>query len=235
VGTRIVRDRGHAAGLADTSVRRFLEWTLLAGFLGAHLFDRFVYFPGETAKDPLSLLRFWQGLSSFGGFLGGATGALLFLRKHAHPGTRWAHVDAFAYAFPFPWVLGRLGCFLAYDHPGLPTTFPLSEVYRDGVLRHNLGLDEALYTLLIALLFALLGRRPRPTGFYLGLFMVLYGPFRFTVDFLRIVDARYLGLTPAQYGSIALVVAGAALLALARSATRTRGGGCKPAERTSSR
>jgi phosphatidylglycerol:prolipoprotein diacylglycerol transferase len=212
VGMRIVRRRAAEEGLPGRGVDRFLGWVLLGGFAGAHLFDRFVYFPAATIADPLSVLRFWESLSSFGGFIGGTIGALLFFRRYAMPGSVWKYVDSFAYAFPFAWILGRLGCFVAFDHPGRPTRFVLGQVYSDGVVRHNLGLEEAIYTVAIAAVFHLLGRKPRFPGFFLGLFMVFYAPFRFSADFLRIVDVRYGGLTPGQYGSIALFVAGVSLL-----------------------
>ena len=214
VGMRIVRRRTAASGLADSAVGRFLSWVLVGGFAGAHLVDRLIYFPRETIADPLSLLRFWESLSSFGGFLGGTVGAVLFLRRHAAPGTAWVYIDSFVYAFPFGWIFGRAGCFVAYDHPGRPTRFVLGEMYKDGIVRHNLGLEEAIYTVIIAVIFHVLGRRPRFPGFFLGLFVLLYAPFRFSVDFLRIVDVRYYGLTPAQYGCIVLALAGVAILSI---------------------
>jgi phosphatidylglycerol:prolipoprotein diacylglycerol transferase len=213
VGMRIVRARAVSDGLSDRGVDRFLGSVLLGGFAGAHLFDRLAYFPKETLADPVSILRFWEGLSSFGGFIGGTLGALLFFRKHAVPGTAWTYVDSFAFAFPFAWALGRTGCFLAYDHPGRPTHFVLGQMYRDGVVRHNLGLEEAIYMVAVAVVFHLLGRKPRPPGFFLGLFLVLYAPFRFCADFLRIVDVRYFGFTPGQYGSFALLGIGVAISA----------------------
>jgi phosphatidylglycerol:prolipoprotein diacylglycerol transferase len=181
--------------------------------VGAHLVDRLVYYPGETLGDPWSLLRLWDGLSSFGGFLGAVMGALLFVRRQAAADfVALPYLDAVAYAFPFGWIFGRLGCFMAYDHPGAKTTFFLSQVYSDGVRRHNLGLDEALYTIVLAGLFALLGRRKRVAGFYLGLLPALYAPFRFAVDFLRKNDVRYGGLTPGQWGCFALVGLGIVIL-----------------------
>jgi phosphatidylglycerol:prolipoprotein diacylglycerol transferase len=216
-GMKIVRRRAAAQGLSDRAVERFLGWVLLGGFVGAHLVDRLVYFPADTIADPLSMLRFWESLSSFGGFVGGTIGAVLFFRRCAAPGSLWKYVDSFAYAFPFAWILGRTGCFVAYDHPGRPTTFVLGQMYRDGIVRHNLGLEEALYTAFIAVLFHLAGRRPRFPGFFLGLFLLLYAPFRFTADFLRIIDVRYFGLTPGQYGCIALMALAGVIL------TRQRG------------
>jgi len=212
VGMSIVKRRAAAQGVSEQAIARFLGWVLMGAFAGAHLFDRLVYFPAETLADPTSLLRFWESLSSFGGFLGGSVGAVLFFRKHAAPGSVWSYVDSFAYGFPFGWILGRTGCFVAYDHPGRPTAILIGQMYKDGIVRHNLGLYEAIYTIGIAALFHLAGRRPRFPGFFLGLFMVLYAPFRFAADFLRIGDVRYHSLTPGQYGCIVLGLAGAAVL-----------------------
>jgi phosphatidylglycerol:prolipoprotein diacylglycerol transferase len=218
VATRIVVHRAVEAGLSEHAVRRFLGWVLIGGFVGAHVIDRLLYFPTETLADPLSVLRVWESLSSFGGFVGGTIGALLFFKRHAARGSIWKYMDSLVYAFPFGWILGRTGCFVAYDHPGRPTTFVLGQVYKDGVVRHNLGLDEALYSVLIAALFYILGRRRRFPAFFLGLFMVLYAPFRFAADFLRIDDARYRGLTPGQYGCLVLALAGVAVLLKQRHA-----------------
>ena len=87
-------------------------------------------------------------------------------------------------------------------------------MYTDHVVRHNLGLDEALYTILIAALFHRLGRRRRPAGYFVALLAVVYAPVRFLFDFLRKsdVDVRYGGLTPAQWGALALIVVGVILL-----------------------
>ena len=85
-------------------------------------------------------------------------------------------------------------------------------MYKDGVVRHNLGLDEALSSIAVALLFHLLGRKRRCDGFYVGLFLVLYAPFRFAVDDPRIVDVRYAGMTPGQYGCAVLLLVGGAIL-----------------------
>lgn len=213
IGVRILRARAARSGLPDPEVLRFVNWLLLGGFVGAHLADRFVYFPRETLADPMSILRFWQGLSSFGGFVGGTLGAVWFFRRHAAPGTAWRYLDSFAFGFPFGWIFGRLGCFVAFDHPGLPTRFVLGQVYTDGIVRHNLGLYEALYTMVIAGIVLRLDRRKRATGFYMAVLLLLYSPFRFAMDFLRIVDVRYLGLTPGQYGSVALLLVGAVLVA----------------------
>ncbi len=209
VGYRVFRTRARARGLDLLVGDRLFTYIIVGGFIGAHLIDRLVYYPGETLKDPWSVVRFWEHLSSFGGFVGAIVGAWLFTRRRRPADVDpWPYLDSIAYAFPFGWILGRLGCFVAYDHPGSATDFFLSERYRDRIVRHNLGLDEALYSVMIAAVFAALGRKPRPPRFYLGLLPLLYAPFRFALDFLRLVDVRYFGLTPGQWGTFGLLAVG---------------------------
>lgn len=221
IGAAIIRRRAAAHGLHAVVAQKLTSWILVGGFLGAHLVDRFVYFPGETLADPASILRVWSGISSFGGFLGAIAAIALFQRRHAVPAL-WPYLDVVAYAFPFGWIIGRLGCFVAFDHPGSATSFFLGQRDGERIVRHNLGLEEALYTVLIAIVFGALGRRRRPAGFFVGWLAVLYAPFRFVLDFLRKIDVRYLGLTPGQYGSILLLVAGALVIAHAHRSTEAK-------------
>jgi phosphatidylglycerol:prolipoprotein diacylglycerol transferase len=148
---------------------------------------------------------------------------------------RWRYPDAIAYVFPFVWAIGRLGCTLAHDHPGTVTTFPLGVslatrasrkyihyYYRvadrlaelpdaeelSGMGFHDLGWYEFLFTaLFIVPVFLVLDRKPRQPGFFLITFLLLYVPGRFLLDFLRLADARYAGLTPAQYAGAAIFLA----------------------------
>ena len=114
---------------------------------------------------------------------------------------------------PTGWAIARIGCFLVHDHPGRLTRFPLAVQFPGGA-RHDLGLYEAVVLLAIAGLLWRLWARRRLEGRLLGLLAVLYGAARFLLDFLRAsdvayADARYAGLTPAQYGSVLLVTWGA--------------------------
>ena len=204
VSLLLIHRRAQFLGLDLALSDRMVIWILVTGFIMAHIFDRIAYFPSETLNDPLSLLKIWAGISSFGGFIGAAIGAVLFIWYSKMGSERWHYLDLIAYAFPIGWLFGRTGCFVAYDHPGIPTTFFLGQVYRDDVVRHNLGLEEALYTLLVAVLFLVLGHKKRGLrGFRRPFFRSLCSS-AFFLDYLRIEDARYFQLTPGQYGSILL-------------------------------
>jgi prolipoprotein diacylglyceryltransferase len=96
------------------------------------------------------------------------------------------------------------------------------------VRRLDLGLLEAILWALIAVVIVASRRHLSRTGTMTALVISLYGIGRFMLDFLRVEDARYvlpigasgLGLTPAQYGSIILVLVGVSLLARRKSEIR---------------
>lgn len=206
---RLIRQRAPKLGLDPVIAERLAMRMVIVGFIVAHVFDRIAYYPRDVLANPLSLLYIWQSISSFGGFMGAILVAIWFVYTRRDGQLSWRYLDLIAWAFPLAWFLGRTGCTLAYDHPGFATTFFLGQRYSDRVIRHNLGLYEALFTLLILGFFVWLARgKVRPTGFYVGLLAALYAPDRFLLDFLRLEDARYFGLTPGQYGSVLLWFAG---------------------------
>lgn len=191
-------------------------WTVFLGFVGSHLFDTLLYEREALRRNPLVLLELWGTMSSFGGLFGGVAGALLAMRRKRLTGAQmFAFLDIVAFAFPFAWIFGRLGCALAHDHIGIATQSFLAVRFPDGP-RFDLGLLELLYTLFISGLFLRLDRKPRPTGFYIALFSALYGPVRFTLDVLRVGDPRYFGWTPGQYASVACALFGVVLLRVLR-------------------
>lgn len=215
VGLHLTKKRGRELGLVDEKVDSMVTWTLVCGFILAHLFDVFAYQQHATWRDILNPV---SGFSSFGGFAGALIGLFSWTRYYKQPVMPYA--DSLAYGLATGWMFGRLGCFTAHDHPGLHTTFFLAVRYPDGP-RHDLGLDEALWAFCVTMLFVILhktqGERPRRLGLYVGLLTTLYGPVRFGLDFLRATDVpgadpRYAGLTPAQWLSILVCVAGIGLL-----------------------
>lgn len=157
---------------------------------------------------------------------------------------RLGHLDAVAWALPFAWAVGRFACTLAHDHPGRVTTFPLARslsteearayitaIYADAgriadlpapaVLAnmgfHDLGWYEFLYlVLVVAPVFLYLGRRRRRPGFWVVAFVGMYAPVRFFLDFLRVADATYGGLTPAQWAILMVLFGGGAWLVSGR-------------------
>lgn len=231
VGLEIARYRAIRLGL---DVRDLVDGALVtvgSGFVVAHVVTVLFYFPERLRDDGvMSLLKVWEGFSSTGGFLGAVIGAWGYYRFWKKlPALRYA--DTICYGFPFGWFFGRLGCGVVHDHVGSLTTFPLAMNFDDGFwiwtegsaffhgVRHELGLYEAALLIPMMILFYVWGRQDRVPGFFLGAFGAMYAPVRFVLEFLRNhdleghQDARYLGLTPAQYGMILLFLVSIAFLA----------------------
>jgi phosphatidylglycerol:prolipoprotein diacylglycerol transferase len=209
---QLVMRRAPARGIARVAASSLLTWAIVLGILGAHLFDLVAYRPRDLIESPLALLEPWRGISSFGGMLGGLLGVYVVMRRRAMSRADMVRfADCLLFALPFTLAVGRLGCALQHDHPGVSSTHWLAVAFPDGP-RFDLGLLEFFYVALLAGAFALLDRRRWPDGFYVGLFFAAYGPVRFALDSLRVSEARYLGWTPGQYLSLAGFAVGVSIL-----------------------
>lgn len=220
-GMRFAQMRARRLGVPEREINAAVAWALVAGFLGSHLV---VLATEPHAFEPglRSLPAFWNGMSSFGGFFGALVGLAIHFRRRGRP---WlVEADILVQALVVGWIFGRLGCALVHDHVGTRSDFPLAVRFPAGP-RHDLGLYELLYTVLVlAPAVWLLNRRPRAPGTTIWVIALLYAPARFLGDFLRhtdlpMPDARYLGLTPAQYACV-LLAAIAVTLARRRRAPR---------------
>lgn len=212
---QLVMRRAQAFGIDRATASTLLAWAIGLGLFGAHVFDVIVYTPERLLENPLILFAVWGTLSSFGGMLGGVLGLLVVMRHKGMSRDQMGRfIDCLFFALPVTLAIGRAGCALKHDHPGIESTHWLAVAY-PGASRFDLGLLEFLYMVPVAAVFLWLGRKPRPTGFYVGLFFAVYGPVRFWLDALRISDVRYAGWTPGQYLSVVAALLGVALLVIA--------------------
>ena len=143
-------------------------------------------------------------------------------------------------------VVGRLGCFSAHDHPGTETTFflgvkgmcPGALTLKERLLSqqacHDLGLYEAMWSGAMFIWFWFKNKVPRHPGYYVGWMCLSYGPIRLIMDIYRhpAGDTRYLGLTPAQYGSILVIILGVVIIVRNRDKEPMKGD-WKPEEEAS--
>lgn len=215
-------------GLDSKFVWDALVWIIGGAFLFARLFHVFFYDPATYLAHPAEIFAIWHGgMSITGGFLGAVVLALWYMRRRkVDP---WAYTDATLFGLPLGLFIGRIGCFLIHDHPGTATDFVLGVRYPDGVVRHDHGLYLSINGLLLFITFLLMVKMKVRQGMYIVVFLIWYGSVRFGLDFLRardgaIVDQRYFGLTPAQYGSLAMVVVGVALFVVHRRRLRGKSG-----------
>lgn len=218
LGIKATRHRAAELGLDVHLIDRLMPWFILGVFIGAHLVSVLLYFPHKIVEDPLIFLRLWDGLSSFGGILGGLLVAYFFFRRR---GIRMKHYNqALLFGAVVSLLVGRFGCSIAHDHPGKVTTFavavqgwPTADTpkrtlgfYTNGQRRHDLGLYEFLFLIPITGIFYA-SRRFKPFEyFHIVLVIFLYAPIRFLLDFLRVSEKLYYGLTPGQYFAVTSLI-----------------------------
>jgi phosphatidylglycerol:prolipoprotein diacylglycerol transferase len=215
VGYLVATRRAKLSGIDREHFTKLGLCVIGAGFIGGHL-AKFIYSPIEwriVMVQPSVLLHVFSGQASFGAFIGGYLAGVLFLVWNSIPYADWyLYADAGCYAVPFAWWIGRVGCYLVHDHPGIRTTSFLGVRYPGGT-RYDLGLLEVLFLIALAALFFFVGRKPRPRGLFYVAFLLLYGTFRLLLDRLHVDPPRYGGWTVDQIAA-GLMILTAALTVL---------------------
>jgi phosphatidylglycerol:prolipoprotein diacylglycerol transferase len=167
------------------------QWAIACGLIGADLAKFAMDYTPVIRAHPSIVFTTSFGIRSIGGVAGGLMGALICCRlRRVSWFETFRMLDIMAFAMPFAFMVGRLGCALVHDHPGIPSTSWIAVQFPDGP-RYDLGLVEFLFLIPMSALFYLLDRKPRPAGFFLALYGVLYGGLRIWLDTLHIQPMRF--------------------------------------------
>ena len=163
---------------------------IVGGRLGSVLF----YYPGYYLANPVEIFYLQQGGMAFhGGLIGVLLAAWLYARKQQKP--FFAVTDFIAPVVPVGLFCGRIANFINGELWGAPSNLPWAMVFPDpsagSITRHPSQLYEALLEGLV--LFAVLwwfSSQPRSRASISGAFLLLYGLFRFLVEFVREPDSH---------------------------------------------
>jgi phosphatidylglycerol---prolipoprotein diacylglyceryl transferase len=193
-----------------------LFYTFVGLFIGARIFYVFVYNFGYYSQHPLEMLAFWKGgLSFHGALLGFAAAFWVFSKKYNI--SFWAIADSCGLVVPVGLGFGRLGNFINGELFGRATDGTWGVVFAGGgpMPRHPSQLYEAffegavIWTLLNALRFKF------RQGQIIGLFLILYGVFRFGIEYFRQPDAQlgfvFLSFSMGQILCSLMMIAGASI------------------------
>ena len=119
--------RARTLGWDVNKLNSFVTWMLVSAFVLSHVLDSLFYHWDEVVKNPLYVLKLWEGLSSFGGFVGAVVGIVLWrylviedgrLRVRPSPQPLLPFADLVLSCLPLGWMFGRVGCASVHDHPG---------------------------------------------------------------------------------------------------------------------
>lgn len=238
LGTRRLR-----AGRLPVSEQAFSDlmfYGMIGVVAGGRIGYMLFYGYAKLIADPLSFFRVWEGGMSFhGGLIGVMLATLWWSRKHRLQ--VFDTLDFVAPLIPTGLLSVRLGNFVGGELWGRISDVPWAMIFPnalphnysidvlremqasgalDGLARHPTQLYEA--ALEGAVMFLVLwwfSRRPRPRYAVSGLFALLYGVFRFAVEFLREPDAHigfiaFDWLTMGMLLSVPLILVGMVLLLL---------------------
>ncbi len=186
---------------------------VLGGRIGYVLFYNFPAF----AENPLVLLKIWQGGMSFhGGLLGVLVAMYLFGRKYKRQ--FFEVTDFVAPLVPIGLGAGRIGNFINGELWGKPTDFLLGmSVPNLGIVHPSNLYEAALEGFVLFIILWIYSSKARPAMAVSGLFLIGYGVFRFSVEFVRLPDAHlgYLAfgwLTMGQILTLPMLILGAVLM-----------------------
>lgn len=189
--------------------------------IGARLGYCIVYGDGYYFAYPLEILAISNGGMSFhGGLVGIVIAGFIYSRVYKVPFLTLA--DLVSCGVPIGLFFGRCANFINGELYGAPTDSPLGvDFLGNGVFYQPSQLYEALLEgLLMFVILFILSRKnnpPRPQGFFLGMFLTLYGVFRICIEFVRLPDIQigyFFGTwgTMGQLLSLPLIIAGVILL-----------------------
>ena len=205
---------------------------IFGGRLGYVLF----YDLGNYLKDPISILKLWDGGMSFhGGVLGTSLGILYLARKEK---LNWLRIhDYVACCVPFGLLFGRIANFVNSELWGAETAAPWAVRFCTrfdpdmkclalGPPRHpsqlyEAGLEGLVLFAILAFMFWRTRARYEP-GKLVGAFIFFYGIFRFGIEFIREPDRQLVPFAEAthlhmgQWLSIPMILGGIYLMATAK-------------------
>ena len=173
----------------------FFNNTIIGVIIGGRLGYVFLYNFSYYSENFLEIFYIWKGGMSFhGGLLGVIIAQIITSKKFkVH---FFIITDITSITVPFGFMLGRIANFINGELYGRVTDHPLGIIFPNGgpLPRHPSQLYEALFEgfillLVLNILFYFSNLKLKP-GIITGIFIFLYGFFRFLIEFAREPDPQ---------------------------------------------
>tara|TARA_B110000116_G_scaffold272195_1_gene295729 strand:+ start:1875 stop:2663 length:789 start_codon:yes stop_codon:yes gene_type:complete len=183
------------SNITNNKLDDFLIWSIIGVIIGGRLGYVIFYQLENFFQNPLYLIYIWKGGMSFhGGLIGMIFSIFLFTKKNNL--NFFLLSDYISLVAPIGLFFGRLANFINVELIGRVTEFPIAMIYPtiDDLPRHPSQLYEAFFEgivlFLILLSIILKNYSNKNYGYISGLFLLIYGVFRFLIEFTREPDAH---------------------------------------------
>ncbi len=228
-GLLTLRAQKSPRGFTTEQISDILFYAALGIILGGRLGYMLFYDFDEAIQHPLRILMIWHGGMSFhGGLIGVILALWLYGRKIGK--SLIELTDFIAPVVPIGLGAGRIGNFIGGELPGRVTDLPWAMIFPHAgdLPRHPSQLYEFfLEGVILFFVLWFFSKKERPLGAVSGLFLVLYGTFRFTVEFFREPDIQigfvaFGWMTKGQLLSIPMILLGVVMLLCAYKCKRKK-------------
>ena len=196
-------------------------WAIIMGFLGAKVLFWLVEID-QIIADPSYLLHtLREGFVFYGALIGGLGGVAIYALIKKLP--FFSLTDYFIPALVIGHAFGRIGCLFAGCCYGMEcdcaisVTFPAGGAAPAGVPLLPTQIMESVFLFLLCAFLVWRLTKKKPFGTISGWYMVLYGAWRFGIEFFRNDERGAVGaLSTSQFISIFIFAGGVLLLLLVK-------------------
>ncbi|WP_367327592.1 prolipoprotein diacylglyceryl transferase [Lentimicrobium sp.] len=213
---QVFKREGLPVGLLD----RLATYVVIGTVVGARLGHVLFYEPASYLRDPISILKIWEGgLASHGAAIGILLALWIFKRKSGKS-YLWT-LDRLVIVVALGGFFIRMGNLMNSEIYGHYTSLPWGFVFlRDGETepRHPTQIYEALSYLIlffVLLKYYISNYKKLKEGFIFGVFLIVLFGVRFLIEFVKepqVAFEQTMALNMGQWLSIPFILAGAGLL-----------------------
>ncbi len=170
----------------------FITMQIMFMFVGARSAYVFIYNWDYYAYHLTELFAVWKGGLSFHGAVAGFfLGAIFFAKRNKLPVLQLTDITALA--GPLGVMFGRIGNFINGELYGRVTDVSWGFIFPGGgpYPRHPSQLYESLFEgLILFLILWFIRTKVKSYGMITGIFFIIYGIFRYFIEFFREADAQ---------------------------------------------
>jgi len=184
--------------ITNKQIDSFFIWSIIGVIVGGRIGYVIFYQFNRFIDSPLYIIKIWEGGMSFhGGLIGIIISIFIFCKKN---NIEFYYLsDLISIAAPIGLFFGRIANFINDELYGKITSFKFAVIYPEVDLnpRHPSQLYEAFFEgfiiFSILITFFYITKSDYKPGKLSGLFLFLYGLFRFLIEYIREPD-HHIGL-----------------------------------------